>query len=486
MSDIFHIEKINEAYIKITCEPSLAYELSDFFTFDVPNAKHMPTYQNRMWDGKIRLYNLLTGALYAGLLSYVKQFCNVRGYSIEYVSDFTITPPSEEQVNEFFKNISQNSEYVPREYQMSIFNHCVSNDRSLILSPTASGKSFSIYLLVRFYGVKTLIVVPTINLVTQLKQDFADYGMDVDSFVHCIYSGEEKNSHKPITISTWQSIYKLNIKFFEKIELFVGDEAHLFKAKSLIGIMSKLPNCKYRFGFSGTLDGTMTNKLVLEGLFGPVYNAIDTKTLIEQGHLADLSIKAIVLSYPEDIRKIVSKMDYQTEMDYLINLKERNKFIINLTLSLKGNTLLLFQYVDKHGKKLYNILKEICPNRKIFFVSGAVKGQIREDIRRIVEESDDAIIVASYGTFSTGVNIKNLNNVIFASPSKSRIRNLQSIGRVLRKSKTKNTAELFDIADDFIYRSKKNITIIHFMERVKIYNEEQFNYRIIKVPITIQ
>jgi superfamily II DNA or RNA helicase len=264
----------------------------------------------------------------------------------------------------------------------------------------------------------------------------------------------------------------------------IGDEAHLFKAKSLTSIMSNLNNCRYRFGFTGTLDGTQTHKLVLEGLFGSVRKVTTTSELIEQKHLADFKIKAIVLSYPDEERKIVSRLDFQDEMDYLVRSEARNKFIKNLALSLEGNTLLLFQFVDKHGKILYDLIKKETTN-PVFFIHGGIEGEERERIRKIVETEKTSIIVASYGTFSTGVNIRNLHNVIFASPSKSRVRNLQSIGRGLRRSETKTESVLYDISDDLSWKSKKNFTLLHFMERIKIYNEEKFDYKLYKVSINL-
>jgi superfamily II DNA or RNA helicase len=275
-------------------------------------------------------------------------------------------------------------------------------------------------------------------------------------------------------------------EFFKQFDVVIGDEAHLFKAKSLTSILSNLDSCRYRFGFTGTLDGTQTHKLVLEGLFGPVRKVTTTAELIDQKHLADFKIKIIVLSYPEEIRKMIARSaDYQAEMDYIVRLEARNKFIRNLALSLDGNTLLLFQFVEKHGKELFSKIKDEATGRNVYYVSGSVEGEEREEIRKIVETEQNAIIVASYGTFSTGVNIRNLHNVIFSSPSKSKIRNLQSIGRGLRKSDTKDSATLYDIADDMSWKEKKNFTLLHFMERVKIYNEEKFEYKIFKVNLKV-
>jgi superfamily II DNA or RNA helicase len=351
-----------------------------------------------------------------------------------------------------------------------------------MLSPTASGKSFIIYLLTRYYNAKTLIIVPTTSLVSQLYSDFADYGFDSNTNVHRVFGGQDKQTDRPITISTWQSIYKLDKKYFEQFDVIIGDEAHLFKAKSLTSIMSKLSKTKYRFGFTGTLDGTQTHKLVLEGLFGRVRQVTTTAKLIEEKHLAEFQIKAIILKYPDIIRQGLRTADYQTEIDFLVRFGPRNRFIKNLVLSLEQNTLILFQFVEKHGEVLYDMITKET-DRPVYFVSGKVEGEEREEIRKIVEKSNNAIIVASSGTFSTGVNIRNLHNIIFSSPSKSKIKNLQSIGRGLRKSETKEIATLYDIADDLTWKNRKNYTILHFVERMKIYNEEQFNYKIYPVNI---
>jgi superfamily II DNA or RNA helicase len=484
MMDKIQIEKLNEVYNKIHCEPSVAYELNDYFTFDVPGAKFMPAYRNKFWDGKIRLFNAMTCTLYSGLNRYVEEFCKSRNYEVEYITDFSATEFSVKEAKEFVLKLKPTMQ--PRDYQLEAFVHAVRERRALLLSPTASGKSFIIYLITRYYNARTLIIVPTTSLVSQLASDFGDYGFNVDNGVHRIFAGQDKQSDKQVTISTWQSIYKLDKTYFDQFDLVIGDEAHLFKAKSLTSILTKLDNCKYRFGFTGTLDGTQTHKLVLEGLFGPVRKVTTTAELIEQKHLASFKIKCIVLSYPDEVRKMIARAaDYQAEMDYIVRLEERNKFIRNLTLSLEGNTLLLFQFVDKHGKVLYDKLKQEAGDRNVYYVAGSVDGEERESIRKIVETESNAIIVASFGTFSTGVNIRNLHNVIFSSPSKSKVRNLQSIGRGLRKSDTKDSATLYDIADDMSWKQKKNFTLLHFMERIKMYNEEKFPYKLYKVSLNV-
>ena len=477
---MINIYKQDEAFNRIECsDRGLARELSDYFTFKVPGYQFMPAYKNKVWDGQVRLYNLNNNTLYSGLMHYVEKFCKERGYDYVYHYDNSALNFSVNEAKEFLSQ--QKFSLEPRDYQIDAFVDAVRYGRGLFLSPTASGKSFIIYMILRYHLKRTLIIVPTTTLVHQMYSDFESYGFKSEKYCHKIYSGQDKETEKPIVITTWQSIYKLKKEWFDKFDVVVGDEAHLFKAKSLSTIMTNLANTEFRYGFTGTLDGTQTHKLVLEGLFGPVNKVTTTKELMESGTVADFKIKIITLTYSDAMRKLVSKMKYQEEMDFIVTHSARNQFIKNLSLSLEGNTLILFQYVDKHGQMLYNMLKS--EDRKVFFVHGGVKGEERDEIRGIVEQESDAIVIASYGTFSTGVNIRNLHNVIFASPSKSKIRNLQSIGRGLRKSDTKSSAVLYDIADDLSWKSKNNFTLRHLMERIKIYDEEQFDYKVYNVGI---
>lgn len=484
MSELVKLEHYNETYLRVRCEPSIMYEMADRFTFMVPGAKFSPKFRNKIWDGKIRLLNVTTGLIYRGLVSHIVSFCDDRDYPVIVDPQFAADEYSLHEFEAMVKELKL--PFQPHDYQTDGVVHAIRNKRSLLISPTASGKSLMIYLLLRHYKKKTLIVVPSISLVHQLYSDFADYGFDSDKYVHKVFQGQDKVTQKPVVITTWQSIVDMPKKWFEDYEVVIGDEAHNFKAKSLISIMGKMENIQYRFGFTGTLDGTVTNTLVLEGLFGKTQQVITTAEMIEQKHASDFIIKSIALLYSDDERKAVSKMTYPQEMNFLVGHPARNKFIKNLTLSLKGNTLLLFQLVDKHGKILYNMIKDEAEaqGRKVFFIHGAVAGEEREAIRHIVMKEKNAIIIASFGTMSTGTNIPNLDDVIFASPSKGRIRNLQSIGRVLRKAEGKTIATLYDIADDLSWKEKKNYTLLHFVERMTIYAKEQFEYKTYTVKIT--
>ena len=485
MADLV-IEKVNEVYLKIKTEPHIEYELRDRFTFEVPNKKFMPQYRNKYWDGFVHLYNLKTKRIYVGLLDKIVAFCENHDYTYQFQDNKFYGLPfevnemiSKEGVKDYLRSITT---FKARDYQIDAVYDALRYNRKLLISPTASGKSLMIYAIVRYFVAKhqkILLVVPTTSLVEQMYKDFEDYGWDPKNHCHRIYQGRERTNVNEVTITTWQSVYNLDRSFFEDYDVIIGDEAHLFKSKSLVNIMDKLHHAKYRYGFTGTLDGTQTHKWVLEGLFGPSYKVTSSKTLIDQGHLSQLDIQCIVLKY-----KPQKFATYEDEIQFLIGHPKRNNFIKNLAIDLKGNTLILYSRVEAHGAILYDIINNsVDETRKVFFVHGGVDAEERELVREITEKESNAIIVASYGTFSTGINIKRLHNVIFASPSKSRIRNLQSIGRVLRKGNGKVKAKLYDIADDLTIGSRKNYTLNHFIERIKIYVKEEFNYEIISINV---
>ena len=482
------IQKKNEVYLKVEAEPHLHKEAAEFFSFEVESAKYMQRKNRyRGWDGKVHLYSPATGEIYCGLVDYLTDWAKERGYHYQYSESESFGHPKDqndlitpESVVGFVQALGLPSGLKVRDYQYAAIYECLRYNRALLLSPTASGKSLMIYSLVRFHvnvKRKILIVVPTTSLVEQMYKDFEEYGWMASKHCHKIYSGEEKNSEADCVITTWQSVYKQPRKWFSRFDVVIGDEAHLFKAKSLTTIMHKLHGCKYRYGFTGTLDGANVNQLVLEGVFGKCSKVTKTHELMKQGHVAKLKVKVIVLKHKEKIFE-----GYQDEIFYLIEHEPRNKFIRNLACDLKGNTLILFNYVEKHGIPLYEMINSYT-DRPVHLVYGGVDTDDREEIRRLVEHEDNSIIVASYGTFSTGINIKRLHNLVFASPSKSRVRNLQSIGRVLRQSKDKVKATLYDIADDISTDKGNNYTLNHLMERLKIYNEEQFNYEIIEVKV---
>jgi len=487
------IQMKNHAQLLVSAHPSIDQELREYFAFFVPGYRFMPAFKRRQWDGRIKLYNQVTKELPVGLYTHLRRFCADRFYPMEILDSDEFGIPSAKNDVDHPKLIKQMSSwempFEPRDYQYKAITHAIENKRCLLLSPTGSGKSFIIYNLLRFVKEnekinKTLIIVPTTSLVEQMYKDFSEYGYDVENNCHMIYSGKDKVTDKPVIISTWQSLYRFGTEFFEQFDVVFGDEVHLFKAKSLSTMMDKCVNSQYRFGTTGTLDGTETNKLVLEGLFGPTYKVTTTVALQDSGTLADLDISVLLLRYHNDICHFMDGKTYQEEIDWIVTNDARNNFITKLAVDQEGNTLVMFQFVEKHGKVLFDKIKDsVDEDRKVFYVSGEVGAADRESIRSIVEKQDNAIIVASLGTFSTGINIKNLHNIVFATPSKSQVKVLQSIGRGLRKSDNGETTKLFDIADDFHKKGYKNFTLKHSAERIKIYTKEGFKYKIYPIDM---
>jgi len=492
--ETIRVRKLNHATLKVLCDRGVGAELREYFSFYVPGYKFMPAYRNRLWDGKIRLYNQITGEIYAGLFPQIIRFAESREYKIDVEESDYGSPNEGQEVNPDFMMKFVDALKLPfkiRDYQFDALCTGIQRKNAILLSPTGSGKSLIIYTLMRWllaaFDKKQkdiLIIVPTTSLVEQMYNDFKDYGYDVDRHCHRIYSGKDKNTFKRVIISTWQSIHRFQHDWFERFGAVFGDECHGFKSKSLTTIMNKCTEAEYRFGTTGTLDGALTHELVLQGLFGKVYRVTSTRALQDNDTLAKLTIRRIVLQYNEKTRREFGKKTYQEEIEHIVNYDRRNVFIKNLTLDLKGNTLVLYNYVEKHGKPLYRLIKDNADeSRRIFFVSGDTAATDREAIRAIVEKQKNSITVASLGTFSTGINIRNLHNIVFASPSKSQIRVLQSIGRGLRKTDDGKDTTLYDIIDDISWKSKKNFGILHADERLRIYGREKFNHKTYRVGL---
>lgn len=502
------IRKINESYLQVDADPGIVREISEVLTFEIPNSHHMRRIMEKRgkkmysnWDGRIRLLDYRNGSAYLGLHRFIKQYCEENKYEVVYEDNFdTETQFSVWEAHNFFDslNLSSGGQKISvRDYQEIAFVHGVQSRKTILVSPTASGKSIIIYLLLRFLQKfkldtieKILLVVPTTSLVEQMYSDFADYSAadpnwDVEEECHRVHSGAERETAKQVFITTWQSIHRQPPEWFHQFGAVFGDEAHQFDSKSLSTIMAGLVRARYRYATTGTLKGSKVNEMVLEGLFGPVYNVTTTRKLMDAGTVADLTIKALVLRYSDEEARSIKGAEYQAERDFISAHVVRRNFVRNLILSLKGNTLVLFELVEKQGKPLYEaVMEKVAPDRKVFYVSGEMEAADRETVREITEKEENAIIIASYGVFSTGVNIKNLDNLIFAASTKSKIRTLQSIGRGLRKSERKSTVVVFDIVDDLSVKSKKNFGLLHFAERLAYYSAEQFFYKIYRIDLS--
>lgn len=483
------IYNYNESYIKVQCEESIAWELKDAFSFRPPGFQFVPSYKQKLWNGYIHLFNPTNRTVYRGLAPQVVKWANEKGYTYEYRDEDLDTSFSVEEAKEFIGKL--NPKHPPRDYQIDAFVHAVRSKRKIVISPTGSGKSLLLYLIFNYLlkqGKRGLLIVPRSALVEQMYSDFEDYsannGKKMESYCHRVYSGRDKDSKHPLIISTWQSLQRMPKEYFEKFDYVICDEVHQAQAKALTDIVSKCTKAQYRLGVTGTLSGAKAHEWVLIGLFGQVYRATTSAELMKKKQLAELSIKCLLLKYSEEECKYVKSASYQDEIKYIISHPERNKFIVNLALSLEGNSLVLFNYIS-HGKMLFEMLnKKVKDGRKVFFIDGGTDVDDREQIRRIMETETNAIIVGSVGVLSTGTNIVALSNIVFASPSKSKIRNLQSIGRGLRVSDTKKSATLYDIADNLSWGKKENFSLKHLFERIKTYNEEKFKFKIYKISLT--
>lgn len=488
--EIIKVRKLNEIFLKIECSQGCKKELHEYFSFFAPNYRFNPKFRKKIWDGKIKMFNMKTNTLYVGLMKKLAIFCKERKYILDCDFKPIDNSFSENEFDEIIKTFHLTKN--PREYQKEAIIKAIRRKRITFLSPTASGKSFIIYLIYRILNLKTLLIVPTTALCLQMKSDFEEYSENDDSWLaeekfSIIMGGYSKQNLNHMTCSTWQSLYEMPKEWFEEqqFECVILDECHNGKAQSIQKIMENIENAEYRIGLTGTLEDTQMSEMTVTGLFGPIHEVTETKTLIENKTLSELQIKCIEFNYSDETKKSFKKT-YQEEIDFLISHEKRNKFLINLALSQEGNTLLLFGRVEKHGKILYSdVLKKAeDKGKKVFFVSGEINAKIREEIRIVVEkEKKDCIIVASSGTFSTGINIINLHNIIQGHPTKSKIKILQSIGRGLRKGEDKVKCTYFDISDNLKWKSHTNYTYKHFIERLKLYTKSGFNYKMYEVNI---
>lgn len=491
----------NETYIRIECDDfGVEQEMSEYFSFMIPGARYTPKFKAGIWDGIIRLYDKRKKTIYKGLLEEVIKFARIREHKIEVdISLRNSIPISKSEITEFVNSLDLQGKGEPlevREYQYDAVFQAITNTRSLLLSPTSSGKSLIIYSIIRWHienGRKIMIIVPSIMLVNQLFSDFKDYSsaneFDCDGNIGLLYSGKERVFDKNVIISTWQTIGSMlksdpkNMQnMINSYEVGIWDEAHSYKSAVVLSVMEKFIKTKYRTGTTGTLDDAKINGLCLVGLMGPVYKVITTKQLMDAGQVVNLKINCIVLEYPEHIRQAYKGMAYQEEIKFLVGYEARNRFIARLASTLKGNVLVLQNFVDKHGAIIVKYLSEIT-DRKVYFIHGGVDAEDREEIRKILNEETDVIVVATSSLMSTGVNIPSIEHIVFAIPTKSSIRVRQSIGRGLRLKDGKTHCNLWDISDDLRYKKYVNTTFNHLESRIEIYDKESFDYTIKKLPI---
>jgi superfamily II DNA or RNA helicase len=315
-------------------------------------------------------------------------------------------------------------------------------------------------------------------------KDFQDYGFDSDLYCSRIYSGSKDqkiklNTDKKIIISTWQSLYKLPKNEFEKVSMIVGDEIHEFGAVKSKSVLTNCLNVLYKLGTTATLkNNDLCSLWTIMGMFDVPTKIVSTMDLVKDGFIANFDVKVINLIYNDEKSKIVSKLKYNEEIDFVNLQPEKMNFVIKLIKNIQDkneNVLVLFKTLD-YGKMLKDKIEQefgIVP----FYVDGGVKIDIRENIRTEMEKSNSQIAVCSYGTFSRGINIRNLSNLILVNSIKTEIRLLQSIGRALRLHENKDKAIIWDLVDNLQFKSKINYCLKHFYERKTIYEANKFNVK---------
>ena len=484
------LRKIDDVFLGFDGPKDELRMLSDYFTFLVPGYQFMPAYRNKYWDGKLRLADLKKNEILAGLFADITKFSKDMDVNVQFEGSKYDMPGREQPVEDsflegFLEVLNPHSKGQPiqmRDYQVEAFKSAVRKQRCLLLSPTASGKSLIIYSLIRWWMQtherKILIVVPTIGLVSQMANDFSDYSNGKFTDVHQISAGVPKETNCRVVVSTWQSIHKQPYMWFAQFGSVVVDEVHHAQSKSIQAIMSKMLVCPDRIGLTGTLQEAKTHELVLKGLFGPVHKIITTKELMDRGQVEQMQVRIVQMKHSAEDAKLVSKMNYNEEIEFLVNNQKRQEMIAKMASTLPGNTLVVFLRIE-HGKDLFD---KIDTEKEKYYVAGETDRDTREMVRNLAE-SNDCVIVASLGVFSTGVNIRNLHNLIFAHPTKSKIKVLQSVGRILRKSDDGRPATVFDLVDDLKHGQRDNFALRHAAERFKFYTNEKFDFKINSIEL---
>lgn len=490
------IKKINETYIQVTTrEPWMEYDISQRFEFEAPDARFDPRVRSGRWDGKIRLYNRRTHLLYLGLYYTLIEFLSSKklSYEVQGQPVITFNDVTDEDIYAAIDLIQPHASgnlIEPYDYQINAVKFMMSMNRTTCLAATSAGKSLIIYIAARMYQMMTskriLIIVPSIQLVEQMYADFQDYSTYPDSSwaVHknCqkVSGNYSKTISSQIVITTWQSLAKMSSYVLGDSEVVFVDEVHTVKGKVLTELMQAATSVSIRHGLTGTLDGVECNELLTQGLLGPVCRVVTAKQLIDAKRATPIKINCLIFDYPENDKKDLHflklntpvKLRYNTEVEFIIQNQNRNQTLQKFISCMKGNTLVMFDRVEEYGVKLYEDM--LSRHANTFLIVGDVEAKVREQIRAIVENYDDAIIYASYGTMSTGISIKKLHNLVLASSTKSKIRVLQTLGRLMRLHESKDQARVYDIVDKINFRHHENYALLHSEERIKYYANEGY------------
>lgn len=498
------IKKLDNSFIHISnYNRSILLKLQNAFTFYAANYRFNPKYKNGFWDGKISLFDANKNTLPVGLFKDAYQI--IKSETNDLICDLCLfehgVDVSNEEIDKFCETIKL--PFKPHEHQYDAIKKCLKHKRLTIVSATSSGKSFILFVVSNMLKLhnpkeKILIVVPTAQLVEQLTKDFDDYSQNWCEFsvnVQKVYSGvKNKPGEKFITISTWQSINSTKDKsFLENYTTVLCDECHQANAKSLTKITNLCVNAEYKIGFTGSLGPQYVSERQLNGLFGPIENIISARELIDKGMAAEFDISCLILEHTLEnrfrLQKKFADLDskeyhetdrYNLEMDFIRSIPERLQFFVDFCNRIDKNTILMFKNIE-YGKKLFYELRTKTKKR-VYYIDGNVKIADRELIRNNMEKYNNCILVGSYKTISTGLNIKNIWNIGLIESSKSDISIIQIIGRSLRKLGDKR-AKLIDFVDDLSNPRFTNYSLRHFRERYRVYKKEKHDVKLLKMKL---
>ena len=368
MSDTISIKPFNAARVKIDAEMHVYQGMYDHFAFRPEGYRWMPAFKNKQWDGFVRLFDTRSRTLPLGLIPRLDAYAKALGVSMDLSAYEDKSGDDEvtlEQVQEFANSLDIHAggkKITPHDYQIDAVYMAIKTGRMIAIAPTSAGKSLILYMYVNWYlrnqnvfdvlrgSNKIMLIVPSVSLVHQMIGDFKDYASNndrnPDDYCHLVTAGKEKSSDKPVTISTWQSLQGMvknkQYSYFEQYNVVAVDEVHSAKGKVLSSILDLCTNAYNRLGVTGTLDGTDLMQIQLEGLFGPVYKVITTKELMERGAVSNLSIKCLMLTWSEEIKKLCKDLSYAEEVDYLVTHPKRLAFTANLAVSLDAKIHLEF------------------------------------------------------------------------------------------------------------------------------------------------
>lgn len=449
------VDTENREYVK---------DIKEYLTHYVEGWKFMPAYRAGSWDGKMSLFNMGTLSFPYGLFMDVYRYSRKEWKDLRYIIDPNLT--------EHFTGIEVTPTWdllhKPYDYQEESIMAALNVSKGIVRIATSGGKSLVISYIIKTLlehklAQKNLIIVPTVGLVTQFHSDMIEYGIP-EKIVGRV-SANWKEFDKPIVVSTWQSL-KNNMCYMDLFDAVFVDEVHGVRGRILSEIVMTAKNARWRLGFTGTMPESTLEQLQVKSYLGPILKDFSSMELAKRGYVSKCNIKMIHLEYENQPRG-----EYDEVKDQVFNNPYRMEVIRKIINDADGSVLLLVGKVEKEGEILCNFLEK-CPEmsgKEIMFLSGRDDADEREKWRKYMENSKTTVLIATYGIFSTGVNIKSLRHLILASPFKSKIRVLQSIGRALRLHADKVFgAVVWDLCDDVKFLDK------HTNIRVKHYNHEKF------------